>query len=302
MRLSAALLELLALLALARPAAAADAGAPPPQPECPSERCCAALAKFYDATGGPQSWINATGWRGGLTSGCSDVCAWTGVTCDPGGGDVGGDVIRRLNLESNNLVGSTEDGRLADGLATLTACGLSSLRLGGNALRGGLPPALLVGLRGLQNLTLYGNALHGRLPAEGLAALGGPGGLRILNLGDCGGLEGSLPPELGALVDLVTLDLSFNRASPLTHAEGGGDAAASLPQPRRLLSLGLVLVGCPPRKRRQPAGVAAPLEAEIAACPSRLPTPMPTPLPAAANPPAQNSPAACRPSCFAWPT
>jgi hypothetical protein len=215
MRLNFALLALLALLALTRPAAAADAGAPSPPSECSRERRCAALALFYDATGGP-TWINATGWSGGLASGCRDVCAWMGVACDPAGDSEGGALVR-LDLESNNLAGSTEDARLADGLATLTqACGLRALRLGGNALRGALPPALLIGLRGLHNLTLYGNELTGTLPANGLAAMGGPGGLRVLNLGDCGGLEGPLPPEVGAMLDLTALDLSFNRAFSLS--------------------------------------------------------------------------------------
>ena len=82
-----------------------------------------------------------------------------------------------------------------------------SLRLGGNNLRGELPPEL-GDVGDLKGLDLSGNQLSGQIPPE----LGKLGDLRTLHLPE-NQLSGQIPPELGKLDGLCRLYLDKNQLS-----------------------------------------------------------------------------------------
>ena len=179
----------------------------------------AALAAFYDASGGPD-WTDGTNWTSG-----EPLDAWHGVTTDADGRVAG------LALPENNLAGT-----LPAALENLTR--LRRLELGGNRFSGSIPaglgnladlrelslwneddyldreddgltgpiPAELGSLPDLRRLDLEGNDLTGPIPA----ALGNLTGLRELILAR-NGLTGEIPAELGNLTSLRWLDLGRNR-------------------------------------------------------------------------------------------
>ena len=172
----------------------------------------AALAAFYDATGG-DGWTNRTNWK--TASALGD---WHGVTTGADGR------VTRLDLHRNGLAGP-----LPPALESLTR--LESLDLGRNGLSGPIPAALgrlaslrvlilsrndftgpvppaLGGLVDLELISLGSNALTGPVPD----ALRGLTKLKGLYLYD-NHLTGPVPAWVGALAGLEVLALAFN---PLT--------------------------------------------------------------------------------------
>ena len=219
----------------------------------------AALAAFYDATGGPD-WTDRTNWASD-----EPLDAWHGVTTDADGR------VAELSLPENNLAGT-----LPTTLDHLTR--LRRLDLGGNRL-GGSIPAELGSLVDLEELSLWNDddyldpdddGLSGAVPAElgnlvNLrrldlrendlaepipAALGNLINLRELDLGR-NGFTGAIPAELGNLTSLRRLDLGRNRLTGTVPASlgrltslqelvlGGNDLAPG-PVPAWMSSLGLL--------------------------------------------------------------
>ncbi len=194
----------------------------------------APLVAFYNATGGPTTWINNTNWNTDKPIG-----DWHGVTTDDDGR------VTKIILSSNNLTGS-----IPTDLVGLTK--LQTLTLRGNRLTGEIPdlsalsdtlgwlnlernelngniPTWLGEFTELRGLGLGHNRLSGTIPAE----LGNLNNLRVLYLdhqsyfrgqtfpanfekiynNDFYYLNGSIPAELGNLKQLEVLDLSDNRLS-----------------------------------------------------------------------------------------
>ena len=127
---------------------------------------------------------------------------WFGVSADSLGR------ITHLSLGGNDLRGPIppELGNLAS---------LEYLSLHRNSLSGPIP-AELGNLAGLESLDLWGNALTGPIPPE----LGDMAGLQYLQLSGSS-LSGPIPPELGNLASLEYLSLHRNSLSGPIPAELG---------------------------------------------------------------------------------
>jgi hypothetical protein len=102
---------------------------------------------------------------------------------------------------------------------------VSSLHLDGNALRGTIPPEILL-FKSLCNLTLSFNQLSGSIPSQiGLLSL-----LVHLDLSK-NSLSGEIPTKISGLYGLSALDLSFNKLT--------GSIATEIRELTRLSSLAL---------------------------------------------------------------
>ena len=182
----------------------------PHGPQCADDR--AALAAFYDATGGPD-WWRQDNWLSDRP-----LNEWTGVTTDSNGR------VIRLELKHAGL-----SGEIPPELGDLTNLWLLSLAANGDGLSGEIPselgnltnlgwldlslnqlsgeiPSELGNLTNLENLYLTDNQLSGEIPSE----LGNLTNLEILNLSG-NELSGEIPSELGSLTNLAALGLSDNQ-------------------------------------------------------------------------------------------
>ena len=147
-----------------------------------------ALVALYNATGGPDTWIDRSGWLQTLVS------EWFGIRLNSSGR------VTDIELEYNNLSGS-----LPSELGQLAA--LESLSLRFNSLTGGIPPEMGQ-LAELIKLHLGRNNLSGRIRPE----LGSLAKLEELFLPG-NDFSGPIPPELGQLENLRWLFLGFNSLS-----------------------------------------------------------------------------------------
>jgi len=150
-----------------------------------------ALIALYNSTNGAL-WKNRNSWQIPGNIGESP-CGWFGITCSGGRVD-------RINLGSNNLVGSipAEIGNLYH---------LQDLAVNNNLLNGGIP-SQLGKLSSLKNLNLGTNQLTGSIPSE----LGNLNQLETFFL-QSNRLSGSIPIELGNLSRLIFLWISYNQLS-----------------------------------------------------------------------------------------
>ncbi|MEE4304429.1 MAG: hypothetical protein V2J19_09760 [Wenzhouxiangella sp.] len=105
------------------------------------------LEAFYEATGGDQ-WHDNAGWLDPAV----DFCDWYGISCR--GSQGGQQVIDRVELPGNNLVGTLD-------LAALDDLGLTEVDLADNELAGTLDRAPV----GIHLLDLSNNRFEGALPA-----------------------------------------------------------------------------------------------------------------------------------------
>ncbi len=213
----------------------------------------AALAAFYDATGGP-NWTDDTNWKSD-----EPLYTWLGVITDAEGrvaglslpdneltGPIPAVLADLANLRILQLDGNQFSGSIPASLGNLANLEELLLRHGGddyldssdNGLTGAIPaefgnlsslerlnlsrheltgqiPAALGNLTNLRDLDLGGNGLIGAVPA----ALGNLTSLRWLSLGG-NWLTGPLPVGLGRLTGLNGLDLSRNNwtAGPIPEA------------------------------------------------------------------------------------
>ena len=178
----------------------------------------AALAVFYQATGGPQ-WDNRENWLADVPLG-----EWHGVETDSLG------QVVRLVLDRNSLAGS-----IPPQLSALRH--LKELRLERNALTGAIPSEL-GDLVDLEVLVLYFNLLSGSIPPE----VGNLSSLRVFSLA-FNGLEGGIPSAIGRLSNLTSLVLGENQFSGPIPPELG-----NLTNLRRLTLSGNALTGGVPNK------------------------------------------------------
>ena len=147
-----------------------------------------ALVALYNATGGPDTWIDRSGWLQ------APVSEWFGIRLNSSGR------VTDIELLDNNL-----SGELPSDFGQLAA--LKSLLLRFNGLTGGIPPEMGQ-LAELTKLHLGGNNLSGRIPPE----LGSLAKLEELFLPG-NDFSGPIPPELGQLDNLRWLFLGFNSLS-----------------------------------------------------------------------------------------
>jgi len=155
------------------------------------------LVRLYHATDGP-NWDNNTNWLSD-----APLSDWNGVYTDSDWKGVSTDVrgrVHSLFLGGNNLRGS-----IPPELGNLTY--LQDLSLDSNSLTGHIPPEL-GNLAHLQSLTLYYNNLTGHIPPE----LGDLAHLQDLRLFG-NNLTGPIPAELGNLTRLTVLALGSNNLS-----------------------------------------------------------------------------------------
>jgi len=143
---------------------------------------CKELLNLYNTTNGA-NWTNKTGWNQTNTP-----CSWFGVTCNGGR-------VERLELNSNNLVGTLPDLNLPN---------LWSLRLNQNQLSGNIPN--FSNLPKLTSLQLNRNQLSGNIPNFTNSP-----NLRWLELGQ-NQLSGSIPNFTNS-PNLRLLELSQNQLS-----------------------------------------------------------------------------------------
>ena len=189
-----------------------------------------ALARFYEATGGPD-WTDNTNW---LTD--APVGEWQGITADSKGRVV------KLDMYGNNLSGSIPmevgqltyieelnfntnqiTGEIPASIGQLE--NLVTMNLSNNDLSGGIP-ASMGQLTNLTELLISWNELTGSIPAE----LGQLMHLEWLAL-DRNQLSGEIPVELSRLTSLFRLELVDNRIT--------GEIPAVLGQLSNLVVLGL---------------------------------------------------------------
>ena len=147
-----------------------------------------ALVALYNATGGPSTWKDRSGWLQ------EPVSEWHGITLDSTGR------VTRVNLKVNNLVG-----QLSSSIGELAR--LEELDLHGNKLSENLP-AELGQLSELRRLRLSYNGFSGGIPPS----LGQLAKLDWLDMNHSN-LTGPIPPELGQLKELSFMWLSYNRLS-----------------------------------------------------------------------------------------
>ena len=177
-----------------------------------------ALVALFNATGGPSTWLNRSGWLQ------APVSEWHGISLDSSGrvtviklnqnvltgvlpkelGDLSSLVHLDLNTFLNDSVGNFNriTGAIPVELGQLSS--LTYLDLEGNLLTGTIPPKLKT-LAALQYLNLSANLLEGEIPSE-ISELKN---LEHLYLG-ANNLVGTIPPELGELGRLQRLSLWSN--------------------------------------------------------------------------------------------
>jgi Leucine-rich repeat (LRR) protein len=160
---------------------------------------CEALVALYNSTNGA-GWTNHTNWL--VTNTPSN---WVGVTVASGH-------VNRLNISSNNMVGS-----IPPELGNLT--NLGSLDLYENRLSGSIP-AELGNLTNLTWLDFGSNQLSSNIPAE----LGNLTNLIWLFLSS-NQLSGSIPAKFGNLTSLRDLGLTRNQLSGSIPSELGNLAS-----------------------------------------------------------------------------
>ncbi|MEM8484056.1 MAG: T9SS type A sorting domain-containing protein [Bacteroidota bacterium] len=181
---------------------------------------CIALERLFENAGG-LDWFNRTGWLR-----ANQPCSWFGVTCNSkewplnvikielvdnnvsGGlpGELGNlHELQELIIENTSQRGGFE--KLGNILpSTLaTAKNLRVIRLGQNAIRGGIPNTY-GRLQNLEVFDLHDNLLDGFLPDS----LGRIASLTTINL-STNDLKGNIPPAWSALPNLESIDLSNNR-------------------------------------------------------------------------------------------
>ncbi|KAL5225332.1 hypothetical protein ABZP36_011971 [Zizania latifolia] len=152
--------------------------------------------------------------------GSSDVCDWSGVTCDvltrrrvvklmlrdqKLSGEVSPALGNLSHLRILNLSGNLFAGRVPPELGNLFR--LTSLDISANTFSGGVPPEL-GNLSSLNSLDLSGNLFAGGVPPE----LGNLPALKQLSLGN-NLLEGEIPVELTRIPNLIYLNLGENNLS-----------------------------------------------------------------------------------------
>jgi len=140
----------------------------------------------------------STGWECKRNKPVTDVCAWSGVTCDESTG-----LITVLDLRTLSIVG-----KIPASLGGLNS--LTYLHLGGNSLAGSIPNTLAQ-LTAIRRLRLYSNSLTGYIPSN----LGSLPALYDLEL-DINSLEGSVPAALcnSPLTELAILWPTDANANP----------------------------------------------------------------------------------------
>ena len=202
-----------------------------PEPEYPQgaevdahEGDSLVLVAFYNATGGPSTWLNRSGWLQ------APVSEWHGISLDSLGrvtviklnqnvltgvlpkelGDLSSLVHLDLNTFLHDSVGNFNriTGAIPAELGQLSS--LTYLNLAGNLLTGAIPPELKT-LAALQDLRFGFNQLQGEIPTE----IRDLTNLEYLHLG-YNDLTGPIPPELGQLASLKSLSLRGNQlAGPI---------------------------------------------------------------------------------------
>lgn len=191
---------------------------------------CVALERLFENAGG-LDWFNRTGWLR-----ANQPCTWFGVTCNSkewplnvikielidnnvsGGlpGELGNlHQLEELIIENTSQRGGFE--KLGNILpSTLsTAKNLRVIRLGQNAIRGGIPKTF-GRLQNLEVFDLHDNLLDGFLPDS----LGRIASLTNINMGT-NDLKGNIPPAWAELSNLEFLDLSNNRLNGTIPEELG---------------------------------------------------------------------------------
>src|SRR6266496_2418620 len=151
-----------------------------------------ALVDLYKSTDGP-NWYNNTNW---LSS--NPVSTWYGIT-------VTGARVTSLSLGDVNLGGNNLRGTIPPSIGNLA--GLTRLALGFNQLSDTIPSSIGK-LTNLQYLYLYRNQLSGSIPSS----IGNLVNLTDLELGP-NQLSGSIPSSIGNLSHLSYLSLSGNQLS-----------------------------------------------------------------------------------------
>lgn len=160
----------------------------------------AATAAWNCSTSNSSSSANSC-WRSGRGEAWR-ICEWRGVRCDAQR------YVTELDLGGAGLQGLLADAVPGAAGAAPAGCSrLGVLKLGGNRVRGGVPPGVCARFPNLTLLDLSHNDLAWAIPS-----LGGCPGLRELRL-EGNALDGGVPEELGALPSLERLNLSCNRLS-----------------------------------------------------------------------------------------
>lgn len=160
---------------------------------------------FYNATGGPTTWLKRCHRTDDATCWGSDsyFCNWFGIGCRISNGNI---AFISINLPANNLTGA-----LPASLARF--CGLTALVVPDNAIGGPPPPfGSVTDMPNLTTLDLSSNWLIGALPED----YGYLSALSYLSLAS-NSLYGPIPESLkcaSALVTLVLSDNSFSGGMP----------------------------------------------------------------------------------------
>lgn len=188
------------------------------------------LLRFYGKTGGSR-WKSNDGWRQAFEGGADEnqrpMCSWDGVVCVNGHSDDGEKIVTGLQLSDNLLTGHVTPhlwnmpflktvnfggNMLTDlGLEGLSAGGtkapLESLILSQNQIRS------LAGIEAahdtLTELQISSNAFKGSFPSEVFKLKK----LQTLRATFNSGITGELQSDIGNLIHLRELDLSFNSFS-----------------------------------------------------------------------------------------
>ncbi len=149
---------------------------------------CRYLESLFVTTGG-NNWTNKDGWRTD-----NKPCDWFGVSCNA-------NVVGRIELSSNNLVGS-----MPRGMEALTE--MTALSLADNQLTGSIP-SQIGQLERLGSLVLSDNQLTGSIPPQI-----GDLSRRLIAFSLANNqLSGEIPKEIGNLVNITSLQLNNNQLS-----------------------------------------------------------------------------------------
>ena len=183
-----------------------------------------ALVALYNATDGPNAWLNRTGWLR------EPVSKWHGIVLDTLGrvthiilrdnllsGSLPSELGELANLQELDLGSEQSEGFIAGAIPAALGMltNLTRLDLGQNRFTGTIPLEL-TRLTQLEDLDLANNRLSGQIPPELSLLIN----LKELNFA-ANELSGNIPSELGQLTKLVFLSLPYNKLTGVIPVELG---------------------------------------------------------------------------------